>query len=138
MSLNQNYLLDTNIISAVLKQNKSVIQKLARLVSDDLNIYISAISYFEIKRGLLAINAPKKLALFHEMCIEYEILGFEGEALLDRAAELHAYMRTTGQIIPENDIMIAATALTHNLILVTNDSHFVRIPHLITEDWLAR
>ncbi len=137
MHLTRGYLLDTNIISAVLKQDQRLIQKFGLLISQDINIYISAISYFEVKRGLLAVNAAKKLLLFQEMCAEYEILAFEGPLLLDQASVLYANLRNQGQVIADNDIMIAATALTHNLILVTHDKHFDRIPHLILENWLA-
>jgi predicted nucleic acid-binding protein len=36
---------------------------------------------------------------------------------------------------PENDLWIAATALRHNLTLITYDAHFDRIPHVTKERW---
>ncbi|CAN5515644.1 type II toxin-antitoxin system VapC family toxin [soil metagenome] len=51
-------------------------------------------------------------------------------------AEARAELERTGQRIGALDLMIAATALAHNLILVThNTREFVRVPGLRIEDW---
>ena len=42
-------------------------------------------------------------------------------------------LKLKGRPIPENDIWIAATALTANLSLVTADSDFENIPDLLIE-----
>ena len=48
-----------------------------------------------------------------------------------RFARLRGELRQRGLLIPDPDILIAATALTHNLTLVTrNRRHFERIPDL--------
>lgn len=136
--MNRDFLIDTNIISAVLKQNRKLSRKIAAVINEDgRNIFVSAVTYFEVKRGLMAVSAAKKMRLFNEMCNDYEILGFDGVPLIDRAAEIYADLRRRGKIIPDNDIMIAATALAHRLILVTDDKHFDRIPGLSVENWLA-
>ncbi|MGZ5440093.1 MAG: PIN domain-containing protein, partial [Candidatus Aminicenantales bacterium] len=57
------------------------------------------------------------------------------EALL--AGELLAGLSLTGQNIDVEDVLIAATALTQGLTVVTNNvRHFERIPGLRVEDWL--
>lgn len=62
-------------------------------------------------------------------------LGF-AEALI--AGDTIALLRGRGQIIDVEDILIAATALTRNLTMVTNNvDHFRRIPSLQVEDWIA-
>jgi tRNA(fMet)-specific endonuclease VapC len=53
----KNYLLDTNVVSAILKKNQMVRQKLAGLSVKYQTAYISGITYYEIKRGLIATNA---------------------------------------------------------------------------------
>ena len=51
-------------------------------------------------------------------------------------AQLRAYLETRGIPIGGNDMLIAAIALAHNLILVThNTSEFSRVPGLQIEDW---
>ncbi len=48
-----------------------------------------------------------------------------------RFARLRGHLRQAGQLIGDPDILIAATALQHELILLThNRKHFARIPGL--------
>ncbi len=67
-----NYLLDTNIVTAILKQNQKLKRKLASVQRQGSEIFISGITitYFETKRGLLAVNATRKISDFHFFCTE--------------------------------------------------------------------
>ncbi len=50
---------------------------------------------------------------------------------MDQFAVLRADLRRRGQLIPDLDLLIAATALSHDLALLTrNVRHFARIPGL--------
>ncbi len=49
----------------------------------------------------------------------------------DHYAQLFGQLRRAGSPIPDNDLWIAALALEHNLLLVTRDQHFERIPQLL-------
>jgi predicted nucleic acid-binding protein len=49
---------------------------------------------------------------------------------------LKSQLGAAGQLLEDNDLFIASTALCHSLILVTHDKHFLRIPGLKIEDWL--
>lgn len=50
--------------------------------------------------------------------------------------DIKAELRKQGTLIEDMDIMIAATARTRELILVTNNErHFTRIPELRLENW---
>ncbi len=51
------YVLDTNIITAILKGNEKVKRKVQEVIVGEEEIFINGISYYEIKRGLLAANA---------------------------------------------------------------------------------
>jgi tRNA(fMet)-specific endonuclease VapC len=58
------------------------------------------------------------------------------ETVIDIAAILWADLQRIGQPIEENDILIAATALYHDLPLATrNLAHFNRVPGLALDDW---
>ncbi|MBU0581142.1 MAG: VapC toxin family PIN domain ribonuclease, partial [Candidatus Margulisbacteria bacterium] len=59
-----SYILDTNIITAILKDNRKLLRKVQREQFRGNVIFINCISYYEIKRGLIAINALKKLNKF--------------------------------------------------------------------------
>jgi tRNA(fMet)-specific endonuclease VapC len=50
---------------------------------------------------------------------------------MERFAETRAYLRRRGQRIADFDLLIAATALHHDLTLLTfNLRHFERVPDL--------
>ena len=50
---------------------------------------------------------------------------------MEQFARIRARLRRQGQLIPDLDLLIAATAVTHGLTLVTrNRRHFERIPEL--------
>lgn len=54
-------------------------------------------------------------------------------------AAIYSRVRTelqcAGNLLPENDLWIAATALPHDLILAIRDQHFSRIAALTLEQW---
>ncbi|NJL41323.1 MAG: type II toxin-antitoxin system VapC family toxin [Leptolyngbyaceae cyanobacterium SL_7_1] len=54
----------------------------------------------------------------------------------EQTAQIRAALKSQGQPIGAYDVLIAATALQHNLIMVTaNQREFDRIPSLQTENW---
>ena len=55
------YLLDTNIVSAIFKNNLKVIIELDKLRTQGEKVFISGMTYYEIQRGFLAVKATKKL-----------------------------------------------------------------------------
>src|SRR5271165_7141124 len=46
-------------------------------------------------------------------------------------ARLFVQLKRAGTPVPDNDLWIAALALEHDLLLITRDSHFERIPQLM-------
>jgi tRNA(fMet)-specific endonuclease VapC len=46
-------------------------------------------------------------------------------------ARLFVQLKRAGTPVPDNDLWIAALALEHDLILITRDRHFQRIPQLL-------
>lgn len=132
------YLLDTNILSEVLRKSPSP-QLLKRLsVAENAAKATSCICVMELRHGALRRDDGGNLwrRIEKELLGRLEILevGLE-EALL--AGELLAGLSSTGQKIDVEDVLIAATALTHGFTVVTNNvRHFERIPGLRVEDWL--
>jgi len=58
------------------------------------------------------------------------------DEILVRAADLYAFLYQAGQLIGDADLIIAATALSEGLVLVTsNTSHYSRIPDLSLDCW---
>ena len=97
---------------------------------------MSGVIHYEIKRGLLAVNATRKLRIYDEIRKQFQMLFLDDEAVFDKASEIHADLKQRGELIQDTDIFIAATVLLRNLILVSNDSHFQRISSLNTENWI--
>jgi len=131
-----DYLMDTNSVSAMLKQNENIWVKVALVEFAGKKIFFNTISYYESKRGLLASQATRKMQDFDEIRQDYDMLGIDSEAVLDKASEIYASLKRQGKLLPDADIFIAAIALTYHLILVTDDSHFDRIDGLKVENWL--
>ncbi len=133
-----SYILDTNIVTAILKKDKIVIKKLEVLRSQGKEVFISCITYYEIKRGLLAANATRQLSEFSDFCRKYKIISLDRQEIIERASEIYADLKRRGRLIQDADIFIAATAVTHNLILVSNDSDLANVKQIKLENWLKK
>jgi tRNA(fMet)-specific endonuclease VapC len=132
-----NYVLDTNIITAILKDNEIAKGRMSKAVLDGDEIFVNGISYYEIKRGLLAANATKQLNLFIQFCSKFPVLLLDRVPIFDEAAEIYAHLQKTGALIDDADILIASIVKLKDFILVTNNiAHFQRIQGLKTENWL--
>jgi len=57
--------------------------------------------------------------------------------IADRYGTIRNFLEKTGQPIGNNDLWIAAHALSLNVILVTNNTkEFIRVPNLLLENWV--
>ncbi|BAY75851.1 PilT protein [Nostoc linckia NIES-25] len=129
------YLLDTNIVSYILRRNVTVGSKLRDANRSGQEVFISCITYYEVKRGLLYANAAKQLAEFNEFSIKYEVLFLDNIEIIEKACKIHVDLQRRGFTIQEQDILIAARAITRGLILVSNDSDLLRVQGLNLENW---
>jgi tRNA(fMet)-specific endonuclease VapC len=86
-------------------------------------------------RKVTARRATRQIARFEQRCQRSQVLPLTDDIIV-HAAELYALLYQQGQLISDADILIAATALQHNLVMVTeNVNHFRRIPGLAIESW---
>jgi tRNA(fMet)-specific endonuclease VapC len=131
------YLLDTNIVSLALRNDIRTKNKLEEIKTKKQKIAISCITYFEIKRGLIAVKATKQMKIFDLICQDYQIILLDDLAILEKASQIHADLRIRGLPIQTEDILIAATAIIKGFIVVSNDSDLSRINELKLENWLA-
>ncbi|WP_026098760.1 type II toxin-antitoxin system VapC family toxin [Kamptonema formosum] len=130
------YLLDTNIISAQLKKNEIIREKLRRVELQGEEVFISCVSYYEVKRGLLSAGATRQMSEFDRFCRRVTLLFLDDLEIIERACEIHADLKRRGRPIQDADILIAATAITRGLVLVSNDSDMLRVPGVPVENWL--
>ena len=132
------YLLDTCIITQFVKNIPPVVAQMKSINPDDLAI--SSISIAEIEYGLAKLEGIK--AKSQITTISTRLLSviteipFVHEAAKE-SGKIRARLSKAGQIIGAYDILIAATAKVHGLVMVTsNVDEFSRIEELIIEDWL--
>ncbi len=131
-----NYLLDTNIVTAILKRNPKVRNKLRKIGTQSKEAFISCITYYEIKRGLLYAKATRQLADFDELHKTHKVVLLDDLQIIEKAAEIHADLRRKGTPVQDADVFIAATAIVKSLILVSNDSDMLRVVGVTVEDWI--
>ena len=128
------YLLDTNIVSYILRRNTTVGRKLRDANRSGEEVFISCITYYELKRGLLYANATRQLAEFNQFYSKYEVLFLDDIEIIEKACKIHVDLKRRSLTIQEQDIFIAATAITRGLILVSNDSDLLRVQGINLEN----
>ena len=118
------YLLDTNVLSDARRQTFPELNAwLAGQVRADLTI--SIISLLEIERGILQVERRDASAGQHlRAWLEAEIMpAFSGLILpIDVSVARTAVGLHVPDPMPEMDALIAATAIVHDLILVTHNT----------------
>jgi tRNA(fMet)-specific endonuclease VapC len=125
------YLLDTNIIISLFAKNP---QTHSRLVQAE-EVFVSCIAVGELYFGACkSIKVLENIARIDDFVLNNSILSCDAD-IAKRYGTLKNDLKVKGQPIPENDIWIAAIALHHSLILVTNDAHFAVIDNLTVEKW---
>jgi tRNA(fMet)-specific endonuclease VapC len=130
-----SYSLDTNTCIYHLNNSASTVTERLKTLSVE-EVLISSMVIAELLYG--AEKGTKRLANYENIAFflsPYRIISFDQKAASIYAA-IRADLERKGQIIGPNDIVIAATTLAHNAILVTNNTkEFSRIDGLKIEDW---
>jgi len=133
----QKVLLDSNMISYFLRGEPSVIRELEKYQEYFEQITFSILTYYEIVSGLKYRDSRKLLNIFEELASESEILGFDQDTA-KIASEIYCDLRQRGLLIPPIDIFIGATAIQHDLVLVTaNIKHFQIMQNLKHTNWMT-
>ena len=130
--MSERYLLDTCILSEYVRKNpnKKVIEWLDS--QQETNLFLSVVAIGELRKGIVKIEytAPekhKKLDRWLEIVkqrFDNRILALDQEILI-QWGNMCGQRERVGRKLPLMDSLIAATALTHKLIIVTrNESDF--------------
>ena len=129
-------LLDTDILTEIFKlRNQSVAAKAAAYLQQHGRFAVSAMTRFEVLRGLRHKRASKSLERFESMCARILIVPIS-DNVLDKAADLWVEARDGGHSQRDADLIIAASALVQNRTLVTgNTPHFQWMSGLSLDNW---
>lgn len=128
------FLLDTNIIIAYFKGSHVIKEKILSNINE---IAVSTLVIAELNYGAKSSQQPEKnlekLSRFIEII---RVIPF-GLSCAIKFGDIKSKLRAIGKPTGEVDALIAATAITHDAILVTNNlKHFENIEELKVENWL--
>lgn len=123
------YLVDTDRAADGLKGRPDAVDLLTRLSADGLAI--SLVSLGELYEGIYFGRDPEgDERTLRRFLRDVDVLPLN-QAIIKRFARIRGELRRTGQMIGDPDILIAATALHHGLVVITrNTRHFERVPGL--------
>jgi predicted nucleic acid-binding protein len=123
------YLVDTDWIIDAFGGFKTAQRVLNQLSSEGVGVSIT--SYGEIFEGAFSSPDPTaRIALFRASLATFQLVPMTID-MMENFARIRATLRRQGQLIPDTDILIAATAVTLDLTLLTrNVRHFTRVPGL--------
>ena len=131
------YLLDTNIISALVREPGGVVYSAlkSRLPA---RVCTSIIVAAEIEFGLYKSGSQRLRKQVETILSGIDVLPLQ-TPVHRHYGEIRAYLQNIGQPIGLNDLFIAAQAQALGLIMVTgNVAEFERVPGLTVENWLIR
>lgn len=135
MNSSPKVLLDSDTLSFYFKKYPKVVTEAQNYLYQHQIFTFSAITRFEILRGMKVRNAVAQLKFFDFFCGQNEILELNDQIIV-RAADIYADLYERGLLILNAAILIAATALENNLPIVTNnEGHFNRITDLQILNW---
>jgi tRNA(fMet)-specific endonuclease VapC len=136
-----SFLLDTNAVIALLKNEPAIFRKRLRRVAAKGDIVaVSSIVLYELWYGVARSTRRRenteRLRAFLSGGIEVVPFSEEDAAT---AGALRATLESAGTPIGPYDLLIAAQALRSGATLVTaNVSEFARVPSLSWQDWTAK
>ena len=130
------YLLDTNVLIDMCRGVNGIRERIVGTGPD--NCFVSQISLAELQTGCeLTQNEVERINL--EFCrTKFRALPVN-EKVLDFFARMKAAQITAGRKVPDLDLLIAATAKSYNLTVVSHDAgHFALIDGIRLVDWTVR
>jgi len=132
----QKSLLDTDILSAIMRKHPLVTAKAKEYLSIYRQFSFSIITQYEILRGLKTKGLDNQISSFKRLCKSSLIVLLTDEVVI-QASKIYADLYQRGILIGDADILITAYAIANEFALVTNNAkQFERVPSLNIENWL--
>jgi len=131
----QKYLLDTNILSDLVRHPSGLVAEHIAKVGEN-SVCTSIIVAAELRFGAQKSGSSRLMHQLELILSEIVVLPYE-EPADDHYAKLRWYLEKQGTPIGPNDVLIAAQALSLSLVVVTaNIKEFTRVPELVVNNWL--
>ena len=130
------YLLDTNVVTQLLKRSPRVVERYRQTLERGEQIYLSAVVYYEVKRGLLHVGATKQLRQLDEDFKNVLHWAEVSDEAWNRAAYLWAESRRQGKPHDDDgDLLIAAQAYLLGAVVVTRNTRDYIDLQISVENW---
>ena len=128
------YLLDTDIVIYSIKGSETVASNIEQHQKSPLAL--SVITYGELLFGAhKSKNKDSNLATVYRLREIFPVIPVDNP-VIQTFSDIKARSQKTGQIVADFDLLIAATALTFNMTLVTNNTRdFKKVKGLKLENW---
>jgi len=131
-----NWLFDTDIIIYQMNGVSTVINRVE--ATHPARRYITLITLAELYFGVFRSQRVEvNLRRYRRFLTTVKLLPCT-PAIAERFGMIKANLAGRGELVADHDLWIAAHALVHGAVLVTNNErHFRRIPELRIQNWTA-
>ena len=131
-----SYYLDTNVCIFFLRGTYPALLRTVLSYSPNM-LKIPAIVAAELVHGAeKSVNPAKSVEQVKKFLAPFEIIPFDALAAY-AYGKIRSSLEKRGEVIGPNDLIIAATVLSQNGILVTNNTkEFARVENLALENWI--
>ena len=120
-------LMDTNVIVRVLNGDRELINELSKISSlCTCTVVLGELMYGAAKSEHVVQNKQNAKSF----CSRYPLLGVSN-IVAEFYGEIKKDLLSHGNVMPENDMWIAATALANDMTVITQDKHFEHIQNLM-------
>ncbi|MBX3001854.1 MAG: PIN domain-containing protein [Caldilineaceae bacterium] len=128
-------LIDTDTFINLLRKRHPIPGIAQQHISAFGQLMISTISFYEARRGLTLARVIAQVQQLQLIEPHLTLLPVD-RAVAESCANLYVDLQRKNALLPDADLLVAATALVYNLTLATsNQRHFGRIPKLRLVDW---
>lgn len=134
---NYRYLLDTNIVSELIKNPQGIVAKKMMVAGLEKYCCTSVIVACELRYGAEKKQSPKLSFNVEQVLNSLPVLSLE-PTVIGNYAQTRVKLEDLGLPIGQHDLLIATQALSLGLIVVTaNEREFSRVENLTIENWLT-
>ena len=121
--------LDTNRLTDLFRGDLELAEQLG--IAEE--VWIPLFTLGEIKAGFQGGTQQRRNESLLGKLLAKPTVGVlvPGRETAEHYARLFVQLKRAGTPVPDNDLWIAAQMLEHDLVLITRDRHFERIPQLI-------
>ena len=120
-------LMDTNVIVRVLNGDRELINELSKISSlCTCTVVLGELMYGAAKSAHVVQNKQNAKSF----CSRYPLLGVSN-IVAEFYGEIKKDLLSHGNVMPENNMWIAATALANDMTVITQNKHFEHIQNLM-------